>query len=86
MTARWVGPNNGDGQVIDFGISKSEIEQRRSETRKACDQLAVLSELSTHYISDVCHSVGIDPQPLKQAIESLRTESDRLILELERYW
>jgi hypothetical protein len=86
MTSIWVGPNNGDGQVIDFGMSKSEIEQRRDETRLACDQLGALSELSSIYITEVCDSVGIDAYPLNRALESLRAEADQLILKLEKYY
>ena len=85
MTSHWIGPNNGDGVLVDFGLSKREIEDRRIECNRAAEQLAALSELSTIYISEVCDSVGIDAYPLNRAIESLRTESDALILQLEQY-
>ena len=86
MAERWIGPNNGDGQVINFGISKSEIEYRRDEITKAAHQLGVLSELSTNYITEVCDSLEVDPSTLNLAIEVLRKEADLLILELERHW
>jgi len=85
MTQIWVGPENGDGQVIDFGMSKSEIETRRSEVDEALKQLSALSELSTAYLTDVCESVGIDAYPLVSAVERLRSVSDATILKLEVY-
>ena len=83
MTVQWIGPENGDGQIIDFGMSKSEIETRRMEVREAVKQLEALSELSTAYVVEVCESVGIDAYPLVSSVERLRNVSDATILKLE---
>ena len=85
MTVRWIGPENGDGQIIDFGMSKSEIETRRSEVTEAVNQLSAMSELSTVYVTSVCESVGIDAYPLVSALERLRNASDATILKLEEH-
>lgn len=89
MNARWVGPDNGDGNVVEFGRSRSErqshYEQTSKEANAACDQLAALSELSAVYISEVCDSLGIDAYPLNRALNALRHESDSLILSLEEH-
>ena len=85
MSNTWVGPENGDGQVIDFGMSKSEIETRRSEVNQALETLHSLSELSTVYVTEVCESVGIDAYPLVSAVERLRNVSDATTLKLEEF-
>lgn len=85
MTSHWIGPENGDGQIIDFGMSKSEIETRRSEVNEALNLLQALSEISTVYVSDVCESLGIDAYPLLSAVERLRNVSDATILRLEEF-
>ena len=85
MTSHWIGPNNGDGQIIDFGMSKSEIETRRSEVNQALNALQALSEISTVYVTEVCESVGIDAYPLVSAVERLRNVSDATILQLEEF-
>jgi hypothetical protein len=85
MTSIWIGPENGDGQIIDFGLSKNEIETRRSEVNEALNQLQALSELSTVYLTEVCESVGIDAYPLVSAVERLRNVSDATILKLEQH-
>ena len=85
MTETWIGPENGDGQVIDFGMSKSEIELRRFEVGHAINQLAAMSELSTVYITAICESLGIDAYPLVSAVERLRNVSDTTIMKLEEH-
>jgi hypothetical protein len=85
MSNTWVGPHNGDGQIIDFGMSKSEIETRRSEVNQAVRSLEALSEISTVYVTEVCENVGIDAYPLVSAVERLRNVSDATILKLEEY-
>lgn len=85
MSNTWIGPENGDGQIIDFGMSKSEIETRRSEVNQALNALQALSEISTVYVTEVCESVGIDAYPLVSAVERLRNASDGIILKLEEF-
>ena len=87
MTSHWIGPDNGDGTIIEFPSSRAEREnydyQKAKEVGEACDQLAALSELSAVYATEVCESLGIDAYPLNRALAALRHESDSLILKLE---
>lgn len=85
MSNVWVGPENGEGEVIDFGMSKSEIETRRMEVDQALRALQSLSEISTVYVTEVCENVGIDAYPLISAVERLRNVSDSTILKLEEF-
>lgn len=85
MTIQWTGPDNGDGRVADFAISKSEIEHRRMEVRQAISQLGAMSELSVVSVTEVCDSLGIDAYPIVSSVERLRNVCDAAILKLEDY-
>jgi hypothetical protein len=89
MTERWIGPDNGDGNIIDFGMTKAEKENydehKSREINIACDQLSVISEITTVFTTEVCEALGIDAYPLNRALEALRTESDLVILKLEKH-
>lgn len=85
MVTRWIGPDNGDGRVVDFGMSKNEIETRRSEVDQVVNQLGSMSELSVVHVTEVCDSLGIDAYPVLSAVEKLRTACDEAIRQLEGY-
>lgn len=89
MTIHWIGPDNGDGNLIDFGMSKAERENydehKSREAALACDQLAAISEITTVFTTEVCEALGIDAYPLNRALEMLRKESDLVILKLEQH-
>ena len=85
MSMQWIGPDNGDGRVADFAISKNEIEHRRMEVRQAIGQLGAMSELSVVSVVEICESLGIDAYPIVSAVERLRDASDKAILKLEDY-
>ena len=85
MIIQCTGPDNGDGRVADFAISKSDIEHRRMEVRQAIAQLGAMSELSVVSVTEICESLGIDAYPVISAVERLRDVSDKTILKLEDY-